>query len=156
MMAAVANGGQLVTPRLGRESGATWAAADDDSEAAGAPLFRPESRPIADLAPGTLERVREGLRQVVASPQGTGKALRLKEVAVAGKTGTAETGGRPDHAWFAGYVPADRPRYAFVVVLEHAGSGGRMAAPVAKKLVEAMLTHGTLEPQPVRIQASRN
>ncbi|HVW03159.1 MAG TPA: penicillin-binding transpeptidase domain-containing protein, partial [Planctomycetaceae bacterium] len=61
------------------------------------------------------------------------------ETAIAGKTGTAEVGGKPDHAWFAGYVPADRPRYAFVVVLEHSGSGGKAAGPVARDLVKVML-----------------
>ena len=45
--------------------------------------------------------------------------------AAAGKTGTAQTDEQDnDHAWFAGYVPADRPRVAFVVVLEHAGNAG--------------------------------
>ena len=59
--------------------------------------------------------------------------------------GTAEAGGgRPDHAWFAGYVPADQPRYAFAVVLEHAGAGGAAAGPVARKLIEAMLREGLL------------
>jgi penicillin-binding protein 2 len=66
-------------------------------------------------------------------------------VSIAGKTGTAEPGGgRPDHAWFAGYVPAERPKIAFAVVLEHAGSGGHAAGPVAKRFVEAMLRHGLL------------
>jgi penicillin-binding protein 2 len=82
------------------------------------------------------------LEKVVAHPQGTGyKTVRLKEVAIAGKTGTAENGG-PDHAWFAGYVPADRPQVAFVVVLEHGGSGGKAAGPVAKKFVQVLLDEG--------------
>ena len=82
----------------------------------------------------------------MSDPHGTGyKTIRLKDVAIAGKTGTAEPGGdRPDHAWFAGYVPADQPRIAFVVVLEHAGSGGHAAGPVARKFVEALLLQGLL------------
>jgi penicillin-binding protein 2 len=61
---------------------------------------------------------------------------------MAGKTGTAENNAGADHAWFAGYVPADRPRFAFVVVLEHGGSGGRAAGPVARKFVECLLDMG--------------
>jgi len=72
--------------------------------------------------------------------------VRLSEVAIAGKTGTAEPGGnKPDHAWFAGYVPAEKPRIAFVVVLENAGSGGHAAGPVARRFVQAMLAQGLLE-----------
>lgn len=78
---------------------------------------------------------------VVSSPRGTGyRTVRLDEIAIAGKTGTAEAGaGRRDHAWFAGYVPADRPQIAFTVVLEHAGSGGRAAGPAARELVQSLL-----------------
>ena len=84
--------------------------------------------------------MREGLRRVVDDPRGTAyQAARLTSVAIAGKTGTAETGNSGgDHAWFAGYAPADAPRLAFVVVLEHAGGEGAQAAGLAKKLVERL------------------
>lgn len=147
MMAAVANGGQLVTPHLAEASGPTVVGGDaSDTSGNSLAVTVPDTQPIPDLSRGTLEWVRRGLRQTVGHPQGTGfKTVRMKEVAIAGKTGTAETGGgRPDHAWFAGYVPADNPRVAFVVVLEHAGSGGHAAGPVARKLVHAMLDHGVL------------
>jgi penicillin-binding protein 2 len=80
------------------------------------------------------------LRRVVDDPAGTAFAtMHTPGLAIAGKTGTAETGGRQDdHAWFAGYVPADKPRYAFVVVLEHAGHGGEVAGPLARNLIERM------------------
>ena len=76
----------------------------------------------------------------MADPKGTAYgSVRLDSVAVAGKTGTASAGeGRRDHAWFAGYVPADAPKLAFVVVLEHAGDGAVAAGPVAKRLVLCM------------------
>ncbi len=81
-------------------------------------------------------------------PRGTGyKRVRLEEMTMAGKTGTAEVGGgKRDHAWFAGYVPAENPRYAFVVVLEHTGTGGENAGPVARQLVQLMLNLGLLQP----------
>ena len=64
---------------------------------------------------------------------------------IAGKTGTAETGeDRASHAWFAGYAPADEPKLAFVVVLEHAGDAATAAGPVAKRLVLRMEQLGML------------
>jgi penicillin-binding protein 2 len=106
----------------------------------------PAAEPIPELSPRSLEWVKRGLEQVVAHPRGTGyKNVRLDEVAIAGKTGTAEPGGgRADHAWFAGYVPAERPRVAFVVVLENAGPGGYAAGPLARKFVQSLLEQGLL------------
>lgn len=147
MMAAVANGGHLVTPHLVENEGlARISSSDSSEEAAEDSISAPAAKPIPGLSRSTLEWIRMGLQQVVAHPQGTGfKTVRLKEVTIAGKTGTAEAGGgKPDHAWFAGYVPAHQPRIAFVVVLENGGAGGHVAGPVTRKLVQAMLEHGLL------------
>ncbi len=84
---------------------------------------------------------------MVQHPRGTGRRVNIAELAIAGKTGTAEVGGgRPDHAWFAGYAPADAPRVAFVAVLEEGGAGGSAAGPLARQFVEAMLESGVLTP----------
>lgn len=145
MMAAIANGGELLTPRLARRSGSAVVTDDTRSNL----LDAPAPQPIPNVSTHALEDVRRGLEQVVAYPRGTGyKTVRMQEVAIAGKTGTAESRGGQDHAWFAGYVPADRPRYALVVVLERGGSGGKMAGPLAKKLVQAMLREGLIEQSP--------
>jgi penicillin-binding protein 2 len=140
MMAAIANGGSLVTPHVVSGHGPDAAALATRAD--------PRATRIANLSPRTLAIVQNGLRRVVEDPLGTGyKRIRLPEMAIAGKTGTAEVGGDlEDHAWFAGYVPADRPRLAFVVVLEHAGSGGRQAGPVARQLVQSMQAHGLIGP----------
>jgi cell division protein FtsI/penicillin-binding protein 2 len=70
----------------------------------------------------------------------------LDALAIAGKTGTTETTpSRPDHAWFAGYVPADVPRYAFAVVVEHGGSGASAAGPLAQRLLDRMQQRGYFE-----------
>jgi penicillin-binding protein 2 len=74
-------------------------------------------------------------------------------VHIAGKTGTAQVrkgrnkvvefkGWHPhrDHAWFAGYAPAERPEVAIVVLVEHGGPGGKVAAPVAKEILEKYFT----------------
>ena len=86
------------------------------------------------------------MRAAVEDEKGTAHAtLGDGAVAIACKTGTAQTGGgRWDHAWVAGYVPADKPRYVFVVVLEHAGNGDEAACPVAKRLLTRMEQLGLL------------
>ena len=147
MMGAIANGGELLTPRLARRSGSVVVAAENLADSGSTLLLTPQTRSIPELSSHTLTAVRHGLEQVVAYPGGTGyKTVRMPEVAIAGKTGTAEARGGQDHAWFAGYVPADQPLYALVVVLERGGSGGKMAGPLVRQLVQAMLRAGVIDP----------
>jgi len=129
MMAAVATG-KLLAPHV----------ADRGKQATDA------GQAIDGLRPATLAAIRKGLERVVADPKGTAYGtVTIESLAVAGKTGTAVTGpGRGDHAWFAGYVPADRPKIAFVVVLEYAGDAATAAGPVAKRLVLRMKQLGLL------------
>ena len=133
MMAAVANGGRLVAPHVTKSGQNVLSRGRTEGEGTESILTERSSDPF-------LVAVREGLERVVADPQGSAHAtVFVESIAIAGKTGTAETGGgRAAHAWFAGYVPAERPRLAFVVVLEHAGSSGAAAGPVAKRLVLRM------------------
>lgn len=77
---------------------------------------------------------------------GTGRPGRIDGVQVAGKTGTAQTSKeRPPFAWFTAFAPADNPQVAVAVMIEEAGverseiAGGTLAAPVAKKVMEAVL-----------------
>lgn len=144
MMAAIANGGYLVTPRV--------ADAANPADRSTTQLWssRPRRR-IHGLSTATIRQIQQGLFSAVQDPGGTGyKTVRLRNVSIAGKTGTAEVGAvKPDHAWFAGYVPADQPQYAIVVVLEHGGSGGRAAGPVARKLVQTMLARDLISHEPL-------
>lgn len=131
-MAAIANGGWLVTPHVVSPDGTARTTNEIDD--------RPNEiarRKISGLSQAALDHVREGLRAVVQESYGSGyKTVRLDAVEIAGKTGTAETNpGKPDHAWFSGYFPASEPQYAFTVVLEHGGSGSRAAGPVARELI---------------------
>jgi penicillin-binding protein A len=94
----------------------------------------------ADVA-AQLTRMME---KVVTS--GTGTRAQIAGVRVAGKTGTAQQGkGQPPHAWFTGFAPADDPKVAVAVVVEDGGRagseafGGRVAAPIAKAVMEAVL-----------------
>ncbi len=130
VMAALANGGLLVHPHL----------VNSIANTSDADLTTAAPQPIRGLSRRTLTIIREGLERVVADPAGTAhETVFLEAVSIAGKTGTAETGGGlPPHAWFAGYCPADEPKVAIVVALEHAGDGGSAAGPVVRHLVEQM------------------
>jgi peptidoglycan glycosyltransferase len=77
---------------------------------------------------------------------GTGTAAQIPGVEVAGKTGTAQHGdGADPHAWFTSFAPADVPRVAVAVIVLDGGSlgseatGGQVAAPIAKAVMEAAL-----------------
>lgn len=76
---------------------------------------------------------------------GVASGARIDGIQVAGKTGTAENGTRPYSLWFTGFAPADDPRVAVAVVVEdgggqgQSGSGNAIAAPIAKKVMEAVL-----------------
>lgn len=86
----------------------------------------------------TANRVTAIMVDTVAS--GTGTRAQIPGVAVAGKTGTAETGKEAEsHAWFIAFAPAENPTIAIAVVLENAGTGGRVAAPAARAILEAAL-----------------
>jgi penicillin-binding protein 2 len=98
----------------------------------------------------------------VNDPHGTGWACALKDFKVAGKTGTAQVikmaqdfkkgdmDRMPlkfkDHAWFVAYAPFEDPLISVVVLVEHGGYGGAVAAPIAKKVIEKYLSLETVSP----------
>ena len=83
--------------------------------------------------------VREGMRRAVMEPGGTGGMAKVKDVVVAGKTGTAQNPHGKDHAWFIGFAPYDHPKIAICVLVENAGFGGSFAAPIAGQCIEQYL-----------------
>jgi peptidoglycan glycosyltransferase len=97
--------------------------------------------------PATAAQMTQFMLGVVNDPRGTGTAAQIANVQVAGKTGTAETApGEKPHAWFIAFAPADHPKYAVAVLVEHGGSdsaevtGGRVAAPIAKQVLQTLLS----------------
>src|SRR2546423_2726962 len=87
--------------------------------------------------------VTEMMRELAGA--GTATAAAVPGYTVAGKTGTAEAPGGPPHAWFIGFAPAEAPRFAIAVIVERGGdlgdeaTGGRVAAPVAGKVLAKLL-----------------
>ncbi|MCE5284947.1 MAG: cell division protein FtsI [Pelosinus sp.] len=80
----------------------------------------------------TAELVRQMMVSVVR--KGTGQAAQLPGISVAGKTGTAENPHGKDHSWFIGFAPADNPEIAIAVIVENAGGGSVVAAPIAREV----------------------
>jgi cell division protein FtsW (lipid II flippase) len=97
------------------------------------------------LPPDAANLLSRYMRDAVTS--GTGRSLSTHPWRIAGKTGTAEVSGSASHAWFVGYAPFGpaTKRIAFAVIIEHAGYGGRAAAPVAGEIVTAAAAAGLVK-----------
>jgi penicillin-binding protein 2 len=117
------------------------------------PHFLQDNQPDAHrkslhLKPSTLTTLRKGLRGVVA--EGTGRALNVPELPPAGgKSGTAEAPPGKTHTWFAAIAPLDKPTLVVVAFNEHSGgSGGTVAGPMVKKVMDAYFAPKKSPPKP--------
>ncbi len=133
MISAIANGGAVYRPVLIKG--------------------RTGAEPLTKLGfhPKTLRIIRDALVGAVEDLKATGREARVEGIEVAGKTGTAQVvkihrnprrRNDPryrDHAWFVAYAPADDPRIALSVFVEHGGHGGETAAPIARATIEEYL-----------------
>ncbi len=136
--ATLANGGTLRVPRLSTE------VRDVDGHVVRRVKAR-VNRQVA-LDPGMRQAIIDGMVAVVADPTGTAYeafvGFPLDRVQVAGKTGTAQIGSsddtKGDTSLFAAVFPAQAPEYVAVAVIEEAGWGSRVAAPVVRRVIEAM------------------
>ena len=134
-MAAVANGGVLWKPRLVQrvERADRGVLYSDPGQVMG----------HVELSPVVWAFLRQSLWAVV-NEGGTGAAARIPGLDVAGKTGTAQTIANSkasrgeDHAWFAAFAPAKSPEVVVVVLVERGGKGGQVAAPLARKILNAI------------------
>ena len=128
--AAVANDGLLIKPHLG--------ARIVDRDGRLVDNVRP-ARQSRVMKSSTARAVGQMMSQVVR--EGTGTAAALSGIQVAGKTGTAEIGGcAGNQAWFIAFAPVEKPKVAVAATVECAnGTGGEVAAPIAKQVMEALL-----------------
>lgn len=137
---AIAFDGVLMQPRL----------VDQVEDAASRVIKEYPPKPLAFgrdgrvISPATARNLQAMMVGVVES--GSGRAAQIDGVAVAGKTGTAQTGeGRAPTVWFTGFAPADDPRVVVAVVVPDGGdvgdeaTGGRVAAPIARAVMQAAL-----------------
>lgn len=131
--AGIANGGKVMVPHLASEiidpSGGIVRRIDP--EVMSEPMSQQTARVVGEMMVSVVE-------------DGTATSAQIPGVAVAGKTGTAQTveGANP-HTWFIAYAPANDPQIAIAVIVENGGSfgseatGGAVAAPIAKQVMEA-------------------
>ena len=141
--AAIANGGTLFVPQVVQNLEAPDGSLSD--------TFQPRVTRQVGVAPTHLDMIRRSLVDVVQDEDGTAYRARNEGgVRVAGKTGTAQVVSRKSrsaesssawyldrsHGWFAGFAPADDPQVAFAVLVEHGGSGGQSAAPIATRVMQ--------------------
>jgi len=85
-----------------------------------------------------LDIVKEAMFLVV-NGHGTATHIRLPDISICGKTGTAQNPHGKDHAWFIGFAPYENPKIAIAVLVENVGFGGTHAAPIAQKVIQAYL-----------------
>jgi len=145
VVAAIANGGIVYKPYL----------VEKVESPTGEILYqgKPTVQSCLEASPATLEAVRQALVGVVNEEKGTARGARLPNIQVAGKTGTAQVIAidrdnpkkkihrlQEDHAWFVAYAPADDPRVAVAVVVEHGGHGGSAAAPLARRVIATAMS----------------
>ncbi len=132
--ATVANGGVSYYPRL----------IDRVVSQSGEVLLQDTPRVRANLVQSgisaeNIELVRRGMWKVVNEGGGTAGRARLKDIEVAGKTGTAQfwRGKKKDnHTWFLSFAPYENPKYAICVFVQGAKAGGLVSAPIAAKIYE--------------------
>jgi penicillin-binding protein 2 len=153
VVSAVANGGKVVRPQVVK--------AVEGADGRLRNVLQPVVVGRVAASEENFRLVREALAGVVAEPGGTGGAARSKFISIGGKTGTAQVvklpGGQRgqalperyrDHAWFVAFAPADAPKVAVAVLVEHGGHGGSAAAPIAKAVIEAAARGGYFGPIP--------
>lgn len=133
--AAVANGGTVFQPHLVKE-----VVAQDGTVTKEEPIrINADLGKDGGLKPDQVEKVRKGMWRVVNDETGTARKARVKDVVVAGKTGTAQFWRgkiKDNHTWFICFAPYDKPRFAVCIFVQGGKSGGGVAAPIAAKILE--------------------
>ena len=91
-----------------------------------------------EINKSVFDIVKEGMFLVV-NGKGTATHIKIEDIEIAGKTGTAQNPHGKDHAWFVAFAPFDNPKIAIAVLVENVGFGGTHAAPIAKRIIETYL-----------------
>lgn len=122
---AIGNGGEMIEPTLIKEI------ISKNNKV----IKRNQPKILSQGTDGmTANEVKDMMVEVVKS--GTGKKAQIKNIEVAGKTGTAENSSGKSHAWFIGFAPADNPKVAVAIILEEDGTtGGASAAPIGRDIM---------------------
>jgi len=130
--AAIANGGKLVKPRVGK--------AVISSTGQVVRMIEPEVNSRIPVNKKTLTYLQNSLPGVITRGTATGafNGFPNDQIPVAGKTGTGEVIGKGDTAWFVAYAPVNKPKYVVAVTISQGGTGGTNAAPAVRAILEAI------------------
>lgn len=110
--------------------------------------IEPEITGQLPISEENMDILHQGLLGVVADEDGTARSVASIGVSVAGKTGTAQNPHGDDHSWFVCYAPAEAPEIVVAVVVENAGHGSTVAAPLAKKVLEKYFENAPVTSDP--------
>lgn len=146
LTSAIANGGSLYRPQVLRRI--------ETAGGESVKTIEPMVTGNLSIDPETMRIIRQGMWEAVNTKKGTAQGIKLKQIPISGKTGTAQliarkepTEGDQDeeeeiadkfkpHAWFVAYAPSEQPRIAIAVIVEHGEHGSTAAAPIAKELIK--------------------
>lgn len=128
--AGIANHGVIMTPHL----------VDRVIDSTQNVLFEQKPQPwLTALSKEEADKITSAM--VTAVTDGTASPGALPNIQVAAKTGSAEPGGDgKTHAWYIAFAPAEAPRIAIAVIVEHGGTGGGAASPIARQIMQAALS----------------
>ncbi|SYZ73956.1 conserved hypothetical protein [Candidatus Zixiibacteriota bacterium] len=108
--------------------------------------------PFSDMTLSVLDQAAE---LVVQGSRGTAQRLRNKYYLVSGKTGTAQNPHGKDHSWFVGFAPSNDPRIVVCGLVENAGHGSEVAAPMVGKIIRQYLHPDSTTPPVAQSQIDR-
>ncbi len=138
---AVANGGFRYQPYL--------VSRIDALDGTPLKIFSPNKIGSLPVSKDTLEAIHKGLRMVMGKDGTGGLIFEHYPIALAGKSGTAETNGL-DNGWFVAYGPVEKPEVVILCMFEHSGFGAESAAPVVKRMLDAYFHLGDYAPQKLK------
>lgn len=111
-------------------------------------------RRYTTINPSFYEPIIQGMELAVSS--GTATGARLTDIAVCGKTGTAQNPHGRDHSIFMGFAPKEQPKIAISVYVENAGFGATMAVPIAQLILERYLNGSLSEWSQAKVEQIKN
>ncbi len=148
MVCAIANDGKYYQPRIVRK-----AVAMD-----GSLLIKDEPKLSVDLLkegvkPSDLALIRKGMWMAV-NEGGTASAVKLADIQIAAKTGTAQVNPvlNTHHCWTVAFAPYDKPKYAVVVMVQDGDSGGHVAGPLVQHIFRGLMDKENGTKLPLQVQ----
>jgi penicillin-binding protein 2 len=152
MTSCIANGGQYYKPRIVKQV----------VRQNGEVVVKDEPYLVRDLlqlglSKKNLKTIHKGMFMSVNEAGGTASTAKIKDVIVAAKTGTAQTmdqGKKSNHSWMIAFAPYENPKYAICLMVENAGSGGKVCGPMMHEMFTGIFNQEKGEKLPLAPQTT--